>query len=940
MKIQSKTKRLNKKGFSLVELSVIIAVLAVLVAVLAPALLKYVENSRVQKDESAMDELCGAIKLAMADSQTFDEVCTYAVPENYITYSDSSGVYAAVYTDEEYWAPDGAGHAVTITFNPDENGTYNIADARVNDMTTDNGSVAESRNIDASQQCTLGEMGQQKLYAQLTKTIGTTFTEKSSTYSNSSYTVFIKLNNMNGIKQADVYGSFNGTNLSPDCPAALGSGTEEYTPEGDAVASNPNGGTTTPNFSGSDLSGGGSVSGDASPLPPSETEPEEDVVEESCNLYFGEKYSAFVDGIKVTAIFYEDTSAKMYMNNVLEQEFPAGLIKYDVSTVDLSAINFGVGTISADGKKINVDGATLVLEEGKLHFGVPYTNTDADYAISLVVYEDGRAEIWAYRFWKQDSYPAGTFTYEDNKVITEGIVMAVVSSDGLQVEYEGMTFDLDTSWCPHGDTYKTGETDKYTGDEICVYCGTVVQAGQCRHLHTEIRNAVEITLNTDGYTGDKYCTDCDRCIQRGKAIKKTPLVVSASNRELIGYSDNIKELIIPEVFQAEDGTWYIVTEIATNAFMDCSNLTYVEIPNTVTKINLQAFFGCRNLKKVKIGNGVTTIGNSAFKSCTSLSEIIFEEGSNLKTIGQAAFSGHTNNGSALKHVIIPDGVTSIGAEAFQFQKRMESITIPASVTSIGEDAFALAYWNYESSIQDVYYKGTLEQWCNIKFSYCGNPCNDGANLYIQGQLVENITVPSSVKELKIYAFKGCESLKTITLPEGLTKIGDYAFSGCSSLSNISIPNSITAVGYSAFSGCNALNFNTFGEMQYLGNSTNPYAVVSKALSTSITDGTIHQNTKAFQSQALRGAKIQSAIVPHGVTAIGDSTFYECKSLEYIKIPNTVTLFNKYAFAYCYALKTIEFDGTTSQWNSITKQNLWSAGLSGVEIICSDGTLTI
>ena len=57
----------NNKGFSLVELIIVIAIMAVLVGVLAPAYLKYVEKSRVSKDVAAIDEVMGAIEIAMAD---------------------------------------------------------------------------------------------------------------------------------------------------------------------------------------------------------------------------------------------------------------------------------------------------------------------------------------------------------------------------------------------------------------------------------------------------------------------------------------------------------------------------------------------------------------------------------------------------------------------------------------------------------------------------------------------------------------------------------------------------------------------------------------------------------------------------------------------------------------------------------------------------------
>ncbi|MDD6186800.1 MAG: type II secretion system protein [Oscillospiraceae bacterium] len=62
-------KKLNKKGFSLVELIVVVAIMAVLVGVLAPSLLRYVEKTRVQKDISAVAEVEQAVKIACADEK-------------------------------------------------------------------------------------------------------------------------------------------------------------------------------------------------------------------------------------------------------------------------------------------------------------------------------------------------------------------------------------------------------------------------------------------------------------------------------------------------------------------------------------------------------------------------------------------------------------------------------------------------------------------------------------------------------------------------------------------------------------------------------------------------------------------------------------------------------------------------------------------------------
>ena len=60
-------KKTNNKGFSLVELIVVVAIMAVLMVVVAPSTLRYVERTRLQKDNSAIAEVANAIKIAMAD---------------------------------------------------------------------------------------------------------------------------------------------------------------------------------------------------------------------------------------------------------------------------------------------------------------------------------------------------------------------------------------------------------------------------------------------------------------------------------------------------------------------------------------------------------------------------------------------------------------------------------------------------------------------------------------------------------------------------------------------------------------------------------------------------------------------------------------------------------------------------------------------------------
>ena len=69
--VRTSSKKSNNKGFSLVELIIVIAIMAVLVAILAPQLLKYVERSREAKDRTVTDEIDRAITIALADETTY-----------------------------------------------------------------------------------------------------------------------------------------------------------------------------------------------------------------------------------------------------------------------------------------------------------------------------------------------------------------------------------------------------------------------------------------------------------------------------------------------------------------------------------------------------------------------------------------------------------------------------------------------------------------------------------------------------------------------------------------------------------------------------------------------------------------------------------------------------------------------------------------------------
>ena len=82
--------KLNNKGFSLVELIIVIAIMAVLAGALAPALITYIEKSRISTDKQTADTIRSAIQAALADDTIYDATIKDAAISG--TYTPGTGL--------------------------------------------------------------------------------------------------------------------------------------------------------------------------------------------------------------------------------------------------------------------------------------------------------------------------------------------------------------------------------------------------------------------------------------------------------------------------------------------------------------------------------------------------------------------------------------------------------------------------------------------------------------------------------------------------------------------------------------------------------------------------------------------------------------------------------------------------------------------------------
>ena len=136
-------------------------------------------------------------------------------------------------------------------------------------------------------------------------------------------------------------------------------------------------------------------------------------------------------------------------------------------------------------------------------------------------------------------------------------------------------------------------------------------------------------------------------------------------------------------------------------------------------------------------------------------------------------------------VVLPEGITSIGKEAFKDRKDLISITLSSSISRIGDDAF----WGC-SNLTSITLPPSLSRIGNGVFGGCKS--------------LTSIVLPSALSTIGDWVFNGCTSLTSITLPSALSTIGNNAFWGCISLTNITLPSSVSRIGVNAFFNCSRL----------------------------------------------------------------------------------------------------------------------------------------
>ena len=287
---------------------------------------------------------------------------------------------------------------------------------------------------------------------------------------------------------------------------------------------------------------------------------------------YGIAYSVSVEGMTVTFVFNEDGSA-VFSGFGEVADIPAGTIIYGDHVIDMSALDFPIGTVSEDGLSIDC-GEGMVFTAGTVNNrpkGMVYLPATSVIEGDLVIINDGSATCFE------------PYTFK-NKIGVTGIVIPdSISSIGVE-EFRG---------CSNMINIVIGNGVTSIGEYAFFDCASLVSI------------VIPDSVTSIGRWALEGCTSLTKLtIGNGVTSIGSSAFCNCSNLTDITIGNG-------------------VTSIVWGAFRGCTSLVNITIPDNVTSIGGSAFEECTSLTSVVIPDGVTSIDAYAFAFCTNLKSITF-----------------------------------------------------------------------------------------------------------------------------------------------------------------------------------------------------------------------------------------------------------------------------------------------------------------------------
>ncbi len=365
-----------------------------------------------------------------------------------------------------------------------------------------------------------------------------------------------------------------------------------------------------------------------------------------------------------------------------------------------------------------------------------------------------------------------------------------------------------------------------------------------------------------------------------------------------------------------------VTAIAANAFSGCSKLVAVTYPAplggpktafpglygvlesvSLTKCSNEhatdAFVdGCASLTNLTYKDGVTAVPAEAFTNQDHLVSVAFP--STLETVGDMAFVMR----ESLRSVVLSSGLRTVGRAAFGMCTNLQTVSVGSGAFALGEMAFA-----YCTALEQAPFLTAATALGDSVLAGCSAlqsaALNDAITALPEGMFeecfaLESVTLPTGLQTIGKRAFAGDGSLSTVHFPAGLQTVGEQAFSGCTNLVAVTFPASLASLSARVFESCEKLE-----EVRFSSDSTTTIDPLTFAGCTNIARLTISPTTMLPIADYFDpGAVLSEIVLLAGGATIPENAFLDCSFLESIVLPDGVETVGENAFSGCEALRSV------------------------------------
>lgn len=394
--------------------------------------------------------------------------------------------------------------------------------------------------------------------------------------------------------------------------------------------------------------------------------------------------------------------------------------------------------------------------------------------------------------------------------------------------------------------------------------------------------------------------------------------------------DFVDTVIIPATHEGKP-----VVEIGEEAFANCTNLVYVQIPDSVTLIAEgvydtktetvigAAFNGCSKLREI------TVVGNKG-ESSAYLSEggVLFRRNFQESKVELALFP-YAKDGS----YVMPDGVSAIPAGAFRGSKISE-ISLPYTINTVGRNAFASCSNLKSITFRDVTEgvdvdRSTLSLTVEFGAFYTGSSSNL-KKLYLPAWISDfDYLSDDDLKDSKVTGGVVMKNIDKYTSPEGNLKMLSskgsynntiYSATGIEDMRIIGEGGKYTS-SYVDWQG----NRQEYG---YILNSERTKIVyVPRGFTPVYADGTGHVYEGVFRA-------------PSGVTEIGEKAFEYNSHINELIVPAWVTEIGVNAFKYCRNLNKVTFEGKSTSESLAVREGAFYGCTQIKEITLPENLFTL